>query len=662
VTGGDVRLLGLRGLRADLRPVAAIAAVVALSAAVAAAAPPLFERARAAALEEEAAAAPARERDVEVVQAARIAPAAVAGTVAGRRALLPDVLEARTARGTLAVDSPSYLVASPQAPGLQRFLTVGVRPGLARAVEGRLPRAGGAGPVEVALVPAAAAALALAVGDELELQPEPGQALLRTVPFAERRPLAIRVVGLVRPLGEPRVDRPVVENLESFRRVRALAVTGAEGYAALHARTGSMPLTFRWHYRVEPERLGPEDVGALERDLRRLEARYGVVPEAGGPEPEARTGLARVLERYRDQERAAATVAAFAGSGFLALTLAAIVAAALAGGAAHRRALALARDRGASRRLLALPAGAAGAAVALPATLAGLVAAAVATGTLGLGALAAAAAVGLAAAAAIALSLWPARRLEGSGSGPDEPAGGRRRATAEAVVVALALVGAVSVRTSPAEGGSFDAAAAVTPLLAIVAVGILLLRLLPAAAGRAAAAAGRGGGLVAPLALRRLERERRGGLVLAVALLAAGIASFAALSAPPAGSSLLDRTRDALAAAALLGAAYAASAIVSIVIVVLRERAPEDGHLTVLGLRGRGRVALGLAELVPAALAGVAAGVVAGVAAALAVRPALEPGALSAAGAAGLLAAAVLVPAACALAVAAASRPARRPA
>jgi putative ABC transport system permease protein len=698
MSAGRHRLLGLRGLRAQPRAALAVAAVVAVAAGVVALVPPVIARAQAEGLRHEAAQAPARERDLEVVQAGRIPAERLDGTVRARLGALPERLAATVGASHLVADTPRYvaerLAGSPAPAGLVRILTLRLHEGLEEHVDyvqGNPPaqttdtvsvetRSDGRIDVpvlEIALSLRTAEALGVRAGDVLALRLVPDQPqLLRVSPF-EESPVAVRVADFfgVRDARDPywsgdqRVSRPIVQDTESARIVFAFAVVDRAAYADLLAATGRAPLTYRWRYGVDPARLHPADTGALARELRRLELRYGVVQEEGTPRAEARTGLARVLERFREQQRAAVTALSFAGGGFLGLALVVLVATAHAGGAEHRSALRLARDRGARRLDVRSAAAAAAAAVVGVAALVGVGAAAAGTGELSAAGVVAGLAVALVATLALATALLPPARP------PSDPAvaveaaerRGRRRAAVEAIVVALAVASVVSLRGREAPDRVFDPLAVVTPLLVLAALTLLALRLLPLLARSAAGLAARRPGLVPVVALRRAAREPRAAILLAaVGSIAVGVATFVALAGrgragePGPRSPLLVRVDDLLALASGLGVAYAAAAILLVALVVGRSRALETSRLGAMGMSRPQAAGLSLVELVPAAAAGVLVGAGAGVLAYLAVEPVLvSSGGGSAVGAVPALAALVLLPgAAAAAALAAVRRPA----
>ena len=637
------RLLALRGLGADLRWAAGLALVVAVSTAAVALLPPLYADAQDDALRTEAAGASPRERDLEVVQAARLPAAELARASAARLRTVPAQLAGLVDTRTIVVDTPIYDVFSlgdfPAPAGTARMLTLRAHDGLAdhvRLVQGRHPEpTGEAGRLEVALSAATAAALSVRVGQRLLAEPNLEQPQFRSLNFDRLPPVYLDIAGIVtgQPgdpywFGDTRSLRPRIEETETQRLVFASALLPLSAYPDLLDATGEvMPLTYRWRYGVASRRLDAAALGGLEAAARSVELRYGAVAEAGSPVPEARTGIGRIFERFRDQQRVASASLSFAGAGFLGLAIVVIVAAALAGGAAQRRALTLARDRGGS-------AGAAAAASALalvlPAALVGLAIAATLTQRLdaagiGLGVLLAAAA-----AAAIAAVVVPR-----SGKPQDAVAAleqrerrDRRRAALEATLVTVAIAGSVALRTRSASPQGFDALAAVTPVLVVLAVGALALRLLPPAARLVGNRLRRRVDLAPTLALRRIERQGALGTPpLVVPLVAAAVATFASLTIGGAGDAtapLLETVADTLAAISYLSVAYAAAAIVVVVVVLVRERSEEDGRLAALGLQRGPALTLGLAQIVPPIVGGALAGALAAGLAFAAVRPAFD--------------------------------------
>ncbi len=181
------RLLAFGGIAADLRWAAGLVAAVAVSTAVVAAFPPAYDDAQDVALRAEAAVATPRERDLEVVQAARLADEDPADAAEARLAAVPPELGRLVEDDTLVVDTPVYVASartgSPDPQGTVRFLTLRAHDDLdehVRYVDGAAPEAGAR--LEVALSTASAEALSVRVGDELALAPHPEQTQLQAVP------------------------------------------------------------------------------------------------------------------------------------------------------------------------------------------------------------------------------------------------------------------------------------------------------------------------------------------------------------------------------------------------------------------------------------------------------------------------------------------------
>lgn len=636
------RLLALRGLGADVRWAVGLALVVAVSTAAVAALPPLYANAQDDALREEAARSSPRERDLEVVQAARVPAAKLARTSSQRLRTVPAALAGLVDDRTLLVETPRYALSSlgdsPTPQGTARFLTLRAHEDLlghVRVVEGRRPGSASEGRLEVALTAATAAALSVKVGDRLLLEPDLQQPQFQSLNFDRLPSVYLDVAGIVAAepedpywFGDPRSLRPRVEETETQRLVFASGLIPLTAYADLLDETGEvMPLTYRWRYRVDAPRLEAGALDGLEAATRAVELRYGAVAEAGSPVPEARTGIGRIFERFREQQRVASASLSFAGAGFFGLALVVIVAAALAGGGAQRRALTLARDRGGS---VTTPTLATAVSLVLPATLAGLAVATALTQRLdpagiGLGLL-------LAGGAAVAIALVVAPRApkpqDAVAAREQRERRDRRRAALEATLVTVALAGAVALRTRTTSPEGFDALAAVTPVLVVLAVAALALRLLPPVARLVGNRLRRRVDLAPALAVRRIERQGAlGAPPLVVPLVAAAIATFASLTIGGAGEAtapLVETVGGTLTAISYLSVAYAAAAIVVVVVVLVRERSEEDGRLAALGLRRRPALTLGLAQFVPPISAGALAGALAAVLAFAAVRPAFE--------------------------------------
>jgi hypothetical protein len=639
----SAQVLALRGLGADRRWAAGLVVAVAVSTAVVATFPPLYADAQDDALQAEAAAATARERDLEVVQAARLRQEDPEEIAAERLGAVPAELARLVDGSTVVIDTPMYRASShsgsPNPRGTARFLTLRAHAGVGehvRVVAGELPKDGSR--LEVALSAATARALSVRVGDELDLAPDRDQPQLQSVPLHERFNTIVRVAAIVEApaedpywFGDERSLRPRVEETETQRLVFGSALLPGSAHSLLLSETGGMPLTYRWRYRVDSERL---DVGALDRledAARALELRYGVVAESGSPEAEARTGIGRIFERFREQQRVAAASLSFAGAGFLGLALVVVIAAALAGGAAQRAALSLARDRGGSVTAVAA---ATALALVVPAALAGLLAAIAVTRPDAAGAMLA---LALAAVAALAITVVVAPRArvpqDALAARQAREQRDRRRAAIESTLVTVALAGTVALRTRDEAPEGFDVLAAATPVLVVLAGVALALRLLSPIARLVAARLRRRADLAPTLAARRVERQGALGVPpLVVPFVAAAIATFGSLTtggASDAATPLLETVGDALAAISYLGLAYAGAAIVVVVAVIMRERSDDDRRLASLGLRRGQALALALAQFVPVILAGALAGALVAGLAYVTVRPAFDPDAVA---------------------------------
>lgn len=636
------QLLALRGLGADLRWAVGLSLATAVSTAAVALLPPLYADDQDQGLRTEAAFASPRERDLEVVQATRLPTAELVRTRAARLRTVPAVLARLVETSTIVVDTPLYDVSSlgdsPTPAGTTRYLTLRAHEDLARhirLVAGRQPAPTREGRLEVALSAATAVALSVRVGDRLLLEPKREQPQFRTVSFDSLRPVYVDVAAIVsgRPddpywFGDTRSLRPRIEETETQRLVFAAALLPLAVHPDLLDETGvGMPLTYRWRYRVAARRLDANALDELEAATRSVELRYGVVAESGAPVPEARTGIGRIFERFRVQQRLASASLSFAAAGFLGLALVVIVAAALAGGAAERRALTLARARGGS---VGIAVACTALALVLPATLAGLTVATAVSRRLdaaGIGlsfALTAATAVAIAAVVAPR----PAAPQDAVAAREEREHRNRLRAALEATLVTVALAGAVALRTRSAPPSGFDAFAAVTPVLVVLAAVALALRLLPHVARLLGRHLHHRVDLAPTLALRRIERQGAlGAPALVVPLVAAAVATFASLTIGGAGAAtapLLETVADTLVAISYLAVVYAAAAIVVLVVVLVRRGAEDDARLAALGLRRGPVLALRLAQFVPPIVAGALAGALAAVLAFAAVRPAFD--------------------------------------
>ena len=627
------RLLAWRGLVADRRWALGLAGVVALTAAAAAAFPPLYTRAQNDSLQHEAVTAPPRERDLEVVQAARLPADELPAAADERLRLAPAALQRLAAERELAVDTPTLVArartGSPEPPGTARFVTVRSYDDLERVrlVRGNEPAADGA-LVEILVSAPTADALSVVPGDTLRLEPNPEHPALQSVPLAEQVPLEVRVSGVFEAagateqwFGDTRPLRPRVEETETRRLVFAYALAPRAAYERVLRETESLPFTYLWRYRLEGERLTAAGLGDVEAAARTLALRFPAVPEFGATEPAARTGIGRIAERFRAQQRIAGAGLSFAAAALLGLALVVVLAVALAGGDAQRRALVVARDRGGSPSVAAAVLAAA---VVVPAAVFGGGLALLAAGATALGAL-------LAVALAVVATLATAAAVAPRPRPPQDPvialearaARARRRAAVEASLVVLALACVVVLRSRAAPAGGFDGLAALTPVLVVLALAAATVRLAPVAAGLAATRLRRRPDLAPALALRRVARRGAlGAPIVAVPLVAAAVTVFAALTTgSAAGDAPLLRTlEDALGLASWLSTAYALAAVGMLVLVLGSGNAEEDARLGALGLRRGPRLALAVLQFVPPVAAGTVVGVGAGVLAHVAVR------------------------------------------
>ncbi|HSL34031.1 MAG TPA: FtsX-like permease family protein, partial [Candidatus Limnocylindrales bacterium] len=352
--------------------------------------------------------------------------------------------------------------------------------------------------------------------------------------------------ALIRPSFRQAGDRDLVD---------MTALVAPSAYAVLLESTSGLhpPYRYLWRYFVDPGRLQAETLGPLIGDLRRLESTFGtsfINAVEGGTL--LQSGLLPLIEGARLRWTAASAVLAVIALGPAAVGVAAL---GLIGSFVMRRrrpALALGRARGASTGQLLSAVAIEGILISVPPAIlaAGFAFVIVPTGPRPLTIL------GAAAVAAITTLLLVAAGAPTAIAAPRGP--GRepltfrrpspRRLGLEALVVILAVVGAVLLRDRGVRGASSateltgtDPLIAAVPALAGLAAGIVALRLLPLPMAILSRLAAFRRDLVPVLALRRVTRGGTSGPVLVVLMATATIGAFA-------GATLVhvDRAADAV--------------------------------------------------------------------------------------------------------------------
>ncbi|WP_432153020.1 FtsX-like permease family protein [Streptomyces tricolor] len=534
-------------LRAAPGAAAALALLVALTACLAGAYPRAVDRYEDAGLRRAL-----RQARPEHTTVRLSAPQPDLGLPPGRRAasLRPAALERQYAKvlGTigepLAVDraQSAYGVAGtvtpavpdpwlPRPTGLPARVSLTAQSGLAahaRVRTGRLPRA--ARPVD-ATTPEVEAAVTAATAESLRI--EVGAVI--HVPAPGRRPLAVRVTGILVPRDPdgaywstvPLLRTPSLVTLptpgpDPDRYWLGALLLAPEAAPALLG-TGTDPARY-WHLAPDPRALRAHDLDRLRPAVAALESgpalqRARAVTDQGA---DVDTDLDEALAAFSRLRSGIAPLVAVAAAGTA--TVVAVVLLMTGGLAADRRRaeLALLRARGASLtglagRLLAetavvaVPAGALGLAVALLAVPAGRVAPAVA----------AALAATLTACAALPLRAALAHRTVRLTAPREDIASvrpSRRRTVAELTLLVLAAGAVAGLRR---RGTTGDQLVALAPVLVGVIAALLLLRLHPLLLRRLSGPAGRLRGAVGHLALARAGRTRASAVLPLLALLTA---------------------------------------------------------------------------------------------------------------------------------------------
>ena len=593
-----------RGLRSEKRRSLAVAALIVVTCLVASAVPRVLAQASNGALRDETAAAPATVRDLELDQVGRIAAGAdgqaldpVTAAGAAFQGHYPAPIPSLVSASSLVIDTPHWHTTA--GASLTAIMTLRIQQGVesrVRLVAGRAatgatqtindpdvnaPPGSKLVVLEATVSVATAAVLQVTIGDRLILDPESSD------PLAAHRSVraAVDIVGtyqVIDPadpywLDDADVDHTGVYELPPFTAyVRATALLAPEAYPALMSATTAarLPMIYRWRSYVTPAAIQASSVDALSDALRRARTLYppsvatvgngGLLP---GPTqastPALQTGLLDLLATHQARWQSGAIVLTilWTGAGLVVVASLALVAELIA--RRRRVALAVARRRGAGRYqvagailaeaiLLVFPAAAIGAGLSVA-----LIPAVELGPTLAVGA--------TVALVAVALVI---RAITGGGEGGSSRVRSARppgsgRLVAEALVLVLALSGAVVLRqraSSGAVSGTSSGAAAgpagADPFLAVVpallglAIAIVAVRLLPLGLRLLGVVASRQRGVVAVLGTRRAAREGGVVAVLLVALTAVSVGAFA--------SALLDQIDSGARAAAwqAVGADY----------------------------------------------------------------------------------------------------------
>ena len=403
--------------------------------------------------------------------------------------------------------------------------------------------------VEISVSEATAAAIGVAVGDELVGSVDPTDPL---VPGTPDQPLTARfeVTGIFA-IDDPRAEIWYADNRLNEISLRgsvdaplafATALIAPDAFADVAA--SGLPVRFDWRYFLDGTRLDAGRLDALVPDLRRIATQFARTP--GGTTDQERialrSGLIALLERYEAERAASEAVLSVAATGPILLAAGAFAMTAVLLVARRRANLVLARERGASGRLLL------GAELWEAVVLAGIgalsgyaLAVALVPGRGSALSPVLALATGVGAVLVLLAATWPIARRQQPRTARDEPPGLRtspRRIVLEATAVGLAIAGIVLLQqrglTIGATEGDrivrFDPFLAAVPILAGVAAAIIAIRLYPLPIRAFGWLAARRRDLVPVLGLRSVAR--RGSfstLPLLVLMLTAAFGSFAAV-------------------------------------------------------------------------------------------------------------------------------------
>ena len=398
---------------------------------------------------------------------------------------------------------------------------------------------------EIALSTQIADALQVGVGDRLDLQPDTEDFLVGQ--FSSPVRAAVEVVGLYTVddpdaeywMDDPSLDVPTVIVVSpDLQLIHATALLSPDAYQAVLDK--GFPARYGWRFFVEPDRLDAGLVDELATDLRQMATRYpGFVTNLNDADVTTlRTSLLGLVEAYAAERRTAEAVLVTAALGPGAVALAAVALVALLIVHRRRRALTVVRGRGGSTAQLLGTHLLEGVLVGVPAAVVGYLGAVTVVDArpAPLSGLAAAAVAGAAALMLVVATLRPAtaplRDLE-----REAPGGSRlspRRVALEALVVVLAVGGAVLLRQRGIAGGSAagelrgaDPFLAATPALIGLAVGLVTVRLYPLPVRVVGWFADGWRGMVPALGLRRAARTGDvGSLPLVVLLVTVAIGGF----------------------------------------------------------------------------------------------------------------------------------------
>ena len=409
---------------------------------------------------------------------------------------------------------------------------------------------------EAALSTTEADAIGAHVGDHFNITLDGSDPFVPKTAFVIA-PTEIDVVGLYEPLdpnadvwiGSALLQPSLKQGADGVEAIYATAYFPAEAYANLAA--GQLPFHYDWHFAIDPARLDADQAESLQPDLQRLgllvaptDTRFmhTVSSEVTVNGVSLGSGLLGVLDGFATERARSESVLSIAAVGLLGLAAGAIAMLAILLVRRRRRALLLARGRGASGRLLLGAQLLEAVILAGSAALVGLLLAVFAVPARD-NPLSPVLAVVVAGAAILVLvaATWPAARRPLIQLERDDPPVLRvppRRLVIEATIVGIAVLAAFLLRqrgltvgaTTPT--ASFDPLLAAVPLLSGLAAGIVAMRLYPLPVRGLGGLAARRRDFVAVVGLRTVSRHAAtANLPLLVLMLTAAFGAFASVVA-----------------------------------------------------------------------------------------------------------------------------------
>jgi putative ABC transport system permease protein len=579
-------LTAFRRLRLEWAATFGTVLLVLVTALLFALAPRALDRVGDEALRDEIGGARAAERNIQLLQEARIPAGRDAPDVAGLlepivqqgdtlEAELPAAVRALVADRSVSITTVRYeLLKQTSDPAFLRFrYQTGVEDRI-RIVDGRPPTSAtrevdGVGPDELVDISSIEAVVSRATADGLDLTV--GESVEMSIDYTDPlvgrggqpEAVVIDVVGIYE-INDVTDDWWLNDTLAAMPSIRFIGgdarvfdvdvLVAAEAYPVLLQATARThyPLRYAWNLYVDPGRLDSASVDRLLVDLRRAQATYPAANVSFGNETAMRGGLLRLVERQRASWLAAQSILTVVGIGPAAVASAAVGLIVLLAAQRRRAAMALSRGRGASIGQVVVAVAAEGLLIAVPAVVAAAALAVLLVPT-GPNVATAIAAAGV---ALVTVLLVLASSVPGTASaarGPTRESSlrriGPRRLVGELGIVVLAIGGAYLLRERGVRGASStgelaaaDPLVAAVPALAGIAAGIVAVRLYPLPVRLLAWLAALRRDLVPILAMRRSIHGGTSAPVLIVLLATVAIGGFSAASLVH-----LDRAAEAVA-------------------------------------------------------------------------------------------------------------------